>query len=253
MSKLALRNVSKLRGARRVLDHVDVTFGAGRLTAVIGPNGAGKSTLLEVAAGLLAPDEGSVELNGDAIATFHRRLLATRRAYLPQRARVEWPISVERVVALGLTPVLPAFGSLSAAMRSRIGATLERYDLTALRDRAATHLSGGELARVMMARAVVGEPEILIVDEPTEGLDPRHKVEAGRRLRALADTGRTVIVALHDLDLALRIADDVVALKSGRVAAHGTLSTVFADAVLTSVYDVEVRVLPYEGVIRFLD
>lgn len=242
MSGVALHGVSVRRGTRIVLDAVDATFAAGRLTAVIGPNGAGKSTLLDTAAGLRAPDAGHVTLGAAPITALSRTALARRRAYLPQSPRVDWAISVERVVALGLTAHLPAFGGLPARWQPRIDAALDRYDLGALRDRPATQLSGGELARVMLARATVGEPEVLIVDEPTAGLDPRHVLDAGRRLRALADAGCTIVVALHDLDLALRIADDALALKDGRVLAAGPADAVFNGAVLGALYDVDIAV-----------
>jgi iron complex transport system ATP-binding protein len=242
VSGVLLGDVTVRRGARVVLDAVDMVFVPGRLTVVIGPNGAGKSTLLDVAAGLLVPDNGLVRLGVEPLATLSRQTLARRRAYLPQNPRVEWAISVERVVALGLTAHLPAFGRLPAAWQAKIDAALARYDLTALRDRPATQLSGGELARVMLARATVGEPEVLIVDEPTAGLDPRHVLDAGKRLRALADAGCTVVVALHDLDLAARIADEVVAVKAGRIVAAGPARKVFTEAVLTNLYDVAVQV-----------
>lgn len=243
MSVLELAGVTVRRGTRTTLDGVDATFAAGRLTAVIGPNGAGKSTLLDVAAGLLAPAAGSVRLGGAALAQIGRRALARRRAYLPQSPQVDWAISVERVVALGLTAHLPAFGGLPSIWQPRIDAALARLDLLELRDRPATQLSGGELARVMLARATIGEPEVLIVDEPTDGLDPRHAIDAGARLRALADAGCTVVVALHDLDLALRIADAGLALKDGRVVAHGDTAAVFSDSVLGALYDVRARVI----------
>jgi len=243
MSALSLDGVTVRRGERVVLHDAGARFEAGRLTAVIGPNGAGKSTLLSVAAGLLPPDAGTVRLDETPIARVPRRELARRRAYLPQAPRVDWPISVERVVALGLTAHLPAFGGLSPHLRARVAAVLEQFDLAALRDRSATELSGGELARVMLARAVVGEPEVLIVDEPTAGLDPRHALDAARRLRALADAGCAVVVALHDPDLALRIADDAVALRDGVVVADGAATTVFTTKVLSALYDVEMRVV----------
>jgi iron complex transport system ATP-binding protein len=243
VSALILAHVGVVRGGRRVLDGIDVTFERGRLAAVIGPNGAGKSTLLSVAAGLLTPDAGTATLDALPLAAIDRRVLARRRAYLPQRAGVEWPISVERVVALGLTPSLPAFGGLPPALRTRVADTLAQFDLTDLATRPATQLSGGELARVMMARAIVGKPEVLIVDEPTAGLDPRHVIEVGRRLRALADGGCAVIVALHDLDLARRIADDVVAMKDGRVLAAGPTQTVVTSEMLSALYDAPIEVV----------
>ncbi len=255
MSDLSLSKVTVLRGTRRVLDQVDARFAAGRLTAIIGPNGAGKSTLLEVAAGLLLADLGSVSLGDLAIGAIGRRELARRRAYLPQGPSVEWPISVERVVALGLTPSLPTFGGLPASSQPKIEDALATYDLLTLRDRAATKVSGGELARVMLARATVGDPEILIVDEPTAGLDPRHAIAAVKRLRADADRGRTVIMAIHDLNLALRVADDVVAIKDGRIMASGAAETILTEALLARLYDVKVRILrDADGAdIRFLD
>jgi iron complex transport system ATP-binding protein len=238
VSALSLDTVSVRRGARAVLHEASVRFSAGRLTAVIGPNGAGKSTLLAVAAGLIAPDAGAVRLGDVPLGKVGRQALARRRAYLPQAPRVDWPISVERVVALGLTAHLPAFGGLSPRLRARVGETMEQFDLTDLRDRPATELSGGELARVML-----GRPEVLIVDEPTAGLDPRHALDAGRRLRALAEAGCAVVVALHDLDLALRIADDAVALRDGVVVEHGAADTVLTAEVLSALYDVEMRVV----------
>ena len=255
MSALRLEGLTAERGGRVVVDGVDLTFGAGRLTAVIGPNGAGKSTLLDCAAGLLAPARGRVLLGEVDLATLRRRDLARRRAYLPQRAGVEWPISVERVVALGLTPALPAFGDLPASLRPAIGRALADCDLLALRDRPATSLSGGELARVMLARAVVSDPELLIVDEPTAGLDPRHAIDALRRLRARADAGRTVILSIHELDLALRFADDVAALRDGRLLWAGPAAEVMTEANLARLYDVRVRIVrDADGAaVRFLD
>ncbi|MBV9841941.1 MAG: ABC transporter ATP-binding protein [Sphingomonadaceae bacterium] len=242
MSALALRNLVIRRGARTVIAGADIVFHAGRLTAVIGPNGAGKSSMLAAAAGLLPPASGTVWLGADLLSSLPRRELARRRAYLPQRAGVEWPISVERVVALGLAPTLPVFGGVSPTLASAIERALEECDLVGLRDRPATSLSGGELARVMLARAIVGDPEVLIVDEPTAGLDPRHALDAVRRLRARADAGRTVIMAIHEVDLALRFADDVVALRDGAIVAAGAATRVMTEATLSALYDVRAHI-----------
>jgi len=255
MSALQIDGLSIARGGRTVLSDVTVRFGAGRLTAVIGPNGAGKSSLLEAAAGLLAPTSGTIRLGDDPLPSLGRRELARRRAYLPQRAGVEWPIGVARVVALGLAPSLPAFGDLPAAMRDAVERTLAECDLLALRDRPATELSGGELARVMLARAIVGDPELLIVDEPTAGLDPRHALDAVRRLRTRADAGRTVIMAIHEVDLALRFADDVVAIRDGKLLAFGPTDEVMTAPTLATLYDVRTHIRHDEhgAAVRFLD
>jgi iron complex transport system ATP-binding protein len=252
---LRLEGVAVRRGGRGVLDDVSLAFAPGALTAVIGPNGAGKSTLLAVAAGLLAPAAGTVTLDGVALARIERRALARRRAYLPQSPRADWPISVEHVVELGLTPSSAGFGPLPPALAAQVEATLRDHDLLALRDRPATELSGGELSRTMLARAVVGDPELLLVDEPTAGLDPRHAFDAARRLRDRARAGRTVAMAIHDLDLALRFADWVVALKDGRVLAAGPLAEVLDEPLLARLYDMPARLVrsPAGAVVRFLD
>jgi iron complex transport system ATP-binding protein len=242
MTIIRLENVSARRGGRLVLDDITVAMRPGHLTAVIGPNGAGKSSMLDIAAGLKRPEGGIVYVDSEDIRTIGRRRLARRRAYLPQRAGVDWPISVERVVALGLTPSLPAFGDLPSAMALAIDEALEACDLLPLRERPATQLSGGELARTMLARAIVGKPDILIVDEPTAGLDPRHSIDAVRRLRARADAGCAVVMAIHDLDLALNYADAIIALHGGRLLAEGPTVTTATDSLLSTLYDVPVRV-----------
>jgi iron complex transport system ATP-binding protein len=255
MSDVVLESVNAMRGDRRVLHGLDVRFPAGRLTAVIGPNGAGKSTLLSVCAGLLRPAAGRILIGDRPMGELGRRTLARRRAYLPQNPEVHWPISVERLVALGLTPSLPLFGGLPEHLRRKVDEALEAYDLVALRERPADALSGGERSRAMLARAAVGDPEILIVDEPTAGLDPRHALDAMARLRAHADGRRSVIMAIHDLDLATRAADEVLALKDGRVLAAGPVEAVFTEAILTELYDVPARVSrdDFRTVVRFED
>ncbi|NWG54403.1 MAG: ABC transporter ATP-binding protein [Hydrogenophilaceae bacterium] len=255
MTRLEVQSLTVVRGKKRILDRITARIAAPGLTAVIGPNGAGKSTLLMALAGLLKPDEGAVTLDGAPVLAIDRRALARRRAYLPQNARCEWPISVERVVALGLTPVLPAFGALPQAERARISDMLAHCDLTDRREQAATTLSGGELARTMLARAMVGDPEMLIADEPISGLDPRHALDAMRRLRALADAGRLVVAALHDLSLAARYADRVLALKDGRVLVEGATADVFSPALLKDLFDVETRIVRDEAglSVRFVD
>lgn len=211
---IAARNISVTRGGRSILSDVSLSARAGEFIAVIGPNGAGKSTLLSALAGLLTPDAGSVTLDGAPLASLPD--LAGRRAYLPQNPRLEWPISVERLVALGLTPHLPALGGLPPQWQPAITRALEQCDLVSRRDQPATTLSGGEFARAMLARAIVGDPQILIVDEPITGLDPRHAMQSMALLTRFAAAGKLVIASLHDLTLAARHAGRIVALVDGR-------------------------------------
>lgn len=217
MTMLAAENISVSKGGRAILRDVSLQAHAGEFIAVLGPNGAGKSTLLSALAGLLKPQSGQVLLDARAISKVSLRELASRRAYLPQNPRLEWPISVERLVALGLTPKLPATGELPQSHLPAIIRALELCDLAHLRDQPATTLSGGEFARAMLARAIVSMPQILIVDEPITGLDPRHAIECMTLLSRFAREGMLVIASLHDLTLAARYAARIIVLVDGAV------------------------------------
>ena len=223
MTMLAAEGIHVARGGRAILRDVSLQAHAGEFIAVLGPNGAGKSTLLSVLAGLLKPDGGQVMLDAHPIARFQG--LARLRAYLPQNPRLEWPISVERLVALGLTPRLPATGGLPESFAPHITRALEQCDLVEKRDQTATTLSGGEFARAMLARAIVAEPKILMVDEPITGLDPRHAMASMRLLSDIARRGTLVIASLHDLTLAARHASRVIVLVDGAVLGDTDLLT----------------------------
>jgi len=218
MTVLAAENISVTRGGRTILQDVSLQAHAGEFIAVLGPNGAGKSTLLSVLAGLAKPQAGRVLLDAHPLATLSHARLARLRAYLPQNPRLEWPISVERLVALGLTPRLLATGGLPDSFAPAIHKALEACDLLDKKDQAATTLSGGEFARAMLARAIVGEPRILIVDEPITGLDPRHAMACMTLLSRFAANGTLVIASLHDLTLADRHCSRIVVLVDRQVA-----------------------------------
>jgi iron complex transport system ATP-binding protein len=222
MTLLAAENVTvtrptKGKDRRTILRDVSLQAHAGEFIAVLGPNGAGKSTLLSVLAGLLRPDAGQVMLDARRLSRLSPLHLARARAYLPQNPRLEWPLSVERLVALGLSPRLPATGGLPDSFGPAISRALELCDLAGKRDQVATTLSGGEFARAMLARAIVGEPRILIVDEPITGLDPGHAMQCMQLLKDFARNGTLVVAALHDLTLAARYASRVVVVVDGQV------------------------------------
>jgi iron complex transport system ATP-binding protein len=239
MTELGATAVCVRRGGRAILDQVSLRASAGEFIAVIGANGAGKSTLLSVLAGLLKPDAGSIALDGANLAGITGVALARRRAYLPQNPRCEWPISVERLVALGLTPTLPAFGGLPKEFDALITNALQSCDLLEHRLQPVTTLSGGELARAMLARALVGNPDVLIVDEPIAGLDPKHAVDTAKRLRVLANEGKLVMAAIHDLTLAARHATRIVALTNGRVQGDGPTLSTLTPELIRSAFDVD--------------
>lgn len=217
MTMLAAEHLTVRRGQRAVLEDISLQLHAGEFVAVIGPNGAGKSTLLAALAGLIRPDDGSVTLDAHPIHRVPLAQLARRRAYLPQNPRLEWPLAVERLVALGLTPQLPAVGPLPEQFEPAIAKALEACDLVTQRRQPATTLSGGEFARAMLARALVGEPQMLLVDEPITGLDPRHAMAMMKLLSRQASAGKLVVASLHDLTLAARHATRIIALVDGRL------------------------------------
>jgi iron complex transport system ATP-binding protein len=238
MSILDATRLCVRRGPRAILDNVSLHAESGDFVAVIGANGAGKSTLLTVLAGLLKPDSGMVTLDGMPIHALSGMKLAQRRAYLPQNPRCEWPISVERLVALGLTPTLPALGGLPASFAPRIEQALLACDLIDHREQPATTLSGGELARAMLARALVADPDVLIIDEPIAGLDPKHALDTARRLQLLAKAGKLVIASIHDLTLAGRYANRIFALANGAVAGDGPTESTLTPEMIRSAFQV---------------
>ncbi len=249
MTEITASDIVVRRGGRAIVQSASLRARSGELIAVIGPNGAGKSTLLASLAGLLVPDAGAIHVDGRAIGAFSRVDLARRRAYLPQNPRCEWPISVERLIALGLTPTLPAFGGLPPSFETRVTDMLAQWDLLLQRHQAATTLSGGELTRAMLARALVGDPDILIADEPTSGLDPRHALDTLQRLRELARAGKLIIAALHDLTLAARYATRLIALDRGRIVADGPPREILNADLLRSVFDVEGNITGADGAV----
>ena len=249
MTEIGATSLVIRRGGRAIVQNATLRAQSGELVAVIGANGAGKSTLLASLAGLLAPDSGTILIDGHAIAAFTRVELARLRAYLPQNPRCEWPISVERLIALGLTPTLPVFGDLPAAFETRITEMLAQWDLRPQREQAATTLSGGELARAMLARALVGDPNILIADEPISGLDPRHALDTLARLRALAASGKLVIISIHDLTLAARYATRLIVIDRGRIVTEGRPGEILTPALLRDVFEVEGNITGADGAI----
>ncbi len=242
MTTLDVSSLVIRRGSRNIVNDVSLSAHTGEFIALVGANGAGKSTLISVIAGLMRPDAGSVMLDGQALNAFRRQDLACLRAYLPQNPFCEWPISVERLVALGLTPSLPAIGKMPAAYVSKIAETLNSFDLNDHRDQPATTLSGGELTRAMLARALVGDPQLLFVDEPIAGLDPRHALDTIKRLRTLAENEKLVVASLHDLTLATRYATRIVAMHDGQVVADGAPAEIVTPELLREIFDVDARI-----------
>ena len=228
MTSLSVRSLTVSLGDAQVLAGVDLEIAAGAVVGLIGPNGAGKTTLLRAMAGLLTPDGGAIRVNGEPLQTIARPALARTLAYLPQGGDSHWAVTVETLVNLGRLPRQAPWAAPSDRDRLAVARALEACDVAQFRSRPVTQLSGGERSRVLLARALAGEPELLLADEPVAGLDPGHQLDVMERLRALATSGAGVVVVMHDLTLAARYCDRLVLLFDGRIAAEGS-----ADAVLS--------------------
>jgi iron complex transport system ATP-binding protein len=233
---------------RDILRDVALAVAPGDLVAVAGPNGAGKSTLLRVLAGLTSPQAGTVHLDGTDIAALAPRERGRAIAYLPQERTVHWPLKVRTVVALGRIPhgSGPQRGE-SDIDRAMIAAALRQTDIETLADRPIGELSGGERARVLIARALAQDAGILIADEPTAGLDPAHALALFETFQRIVAQGRIVIVALHDLSLALRYCPRAVLMKDGTVAASGPARDVMTENEIGRVYGVTAKIADIEG------
>ncbi len=243
MSGLALELLSvgvRLAG-RDVLCDVSTTLRSGTLTALLGPNGAGKTTLLRAIAGLV-PSTGRMRLAGADTAALSLPERARRIAYLPQGHVAHWPLPVRDIVALGRY----AAGArdparLAAADRAIVEAAMERTDCLRFADRDVQTLSGGERARVMLARVLAADAPVILADEPTAALDPRHQLSVMRLLQAEARRGAMVVAVTHDITLAARFADRVILLAAGSLAADAPPAQALDDARMAAVYGVSVR------------
>ena len=226
-------------GRVRVLDRVSVSASMGSLVGLVGPNGAGKTTLIRVLGGLLVPDSGKVFLEGERLDQLSHNSRARRLGYLSQDRNVYWPVTVERLVSLGRLPHRGLWDSLSEEDAEAIEAALISADVADLKHRTVTALSGGELARVLLARVLAGGPKILLADEPVSGLDPEQSLQVLEVLRNLVRAGCLVIIVIHDLTLASRFCDRLILLKQGQLIADGSPKEVLSPAHLASVYGID--------------
>jgi iron complex transport system ATP-binding protein len=244
--ELAARGLHVRLGGRAVLDGIDLAFRSGEVTAVVGPNGAGKSTLMTCLAGLRLPDGGGVSLGGAALAKLGDRERARRIGYLPQAPAIAWRLDVRTFVRLGRTAHRGVFGQ-GAGDAVAGERALARTSLTAFAGRDVATLSGGERARVLIARALAGDPAWLLADEPLTGLDLGHQLDAAELLRVIARSGAGVVVTVHDLAFAARVADRVVVMAGGQVIADGRATQALSPQVLSSAYAVDAGWLGGEG------
>jgi iron complex transport system ATP-binding protein len=231
---------ASLSGAR-VLRGLSLDIEGPSFVGLIGPNGAGKTTLVRAVADLI-PFEGRVEFSGASIHDLAPRERGRRIAYLAQNAESHWPLSVERLVALGRLPHLEPFRAPGAADAAAIARAMMLADVARFAGRDVLALSSGERARVLLARALAVEAPLLLVDEPVASLDPYHQIGVMEVLQAYAGGGRMVVAVLHDLSLAARYCDRLVLIDNGRLHAEGAPADVLTRENLRAVYRVEAEV-----------
>ena len=236
------RALSFYRRNRTILDCVDFVVAPGRTVAIVGPNGAGKSTLLKLLTGELAPSSGEIRLDGKPLTAFAPQELARRRAVLPQSASVSFPFTVAEIVALGVV------GHFTRADKeSLVARALTTVEMPQFAARFYDELSGGERQRVQLARVFAqlwasGGKSYLLLDEPTSSLDLSHQLLTLELARRHAARGAGVICVLHDLNLAAMAANEIVALKNGRVVAAGAPAAIVTDALMAELYGVTCKV-----------
>jgi iron complex transport system ATP-binding protein len=235
-------------GDKLILEGIDFGVSPGEVVGLVGPNGVGKTTLLRLAAGMLSAKSGDIVLGDRSLASLTRREIAQRVALVPQDLHVSFPFRVGELVMMGRAPHQPLVGLESESDVARALEALERLGIAHLADRGIETLSGGERQLVLFARALVQDPDLLLLDEPTAFLDLKHRVDVLQEIRAFARLGRAALVVSHDLSLAARSCDRIVLLApgagTGRVAAVGLPAEILTAENLRGAFGIETLTFP---------
>jgi len=245
---IRVEDLSLSYGSREVLSHIAFDAQKGDFIGVIGPNGAGKTTLLRALGGSLTPKTGAVLYGGEDIRHIGRRELSRRVAFVPQALKIPVAFTVAELVAMGRIPYLGGWAGLGSHDREVVGRVMDQTDLTELSDRPVNELSAGEQQRAVVAMALAQEPGILLLDEPTAYLDIQHTWQLLELIHKLNSTQElTVIMCLHDLNLAAEFCERLLLLERGRLAAQGVTGEVLQADILSRVYAHPVDVVTTEA------
>ena len=229
---ITAEGISVSLAGKEVLDGVTARA-EDEFVGVVGPNGAGKTTLIRAANGAAEPDDGVVRVGGDELSSLSSREVSRRVATMPQNTDVSFEFTVEEVVRMGRHPHVPRFGTDTT---NKVREAMERVDIAQFADRSVHEVSGGERQRVLLARCLAQDADVLLLDEPTASLDVNHAVETLSLVRSLVGEGRTAVAAIHDLDLAARFCDRLVLIGDGRVVASGTPKEVLTEENVEAVF-----------------
>jgi iron complex transport system ATP-binding protein len=236
------RNLSFAYQDRAVLQRLSLSVARGEMVGILGPNGSGKTTLLKLLSGILF-GKGEVKLNGKSIERYGRRELSKLFAVVPQESRVNFPYTVVEIVMMGRACHHSAFALEGKEDLDVARTSMKLTDSLSLSGRYLHELSGGEKQRVMIARALAQEPEVLLLDEPSAFLDLKHQVQVFELLRRLnSECGLTIVAALHDLNLAALFFPRLVMLCEGQIHRDGTPTEVLTEKTIEEVYGIRVRV-----------
>ena len=243
---IALEGATKRYGHTTVLDDVTVSFGEVGVTALIGPNGAGKSTLFGLVGRLIAPDAGTVTVDGEDVRTASSRDLARTLAVLRQDNHIAARLTVEDLVEFGRFP--HSGGRLTVEDRDHIERAIDYLDLQPFRHRFLDELSGGQRQRAFIAMVLAQDTKYVLLDEPLNNLDLKHMTEIMKLVRRMADElGKRIVVVLHDINFAATYSDRIVAMRGGRIVADAACADIMRPEVLGAVYGTAVEVREIDG------
>ncbi len=242
MTKLVANALTVSADQKALVRDANLELSQGELIVVLGPNGAGKTSMIRGLLGLEIPSSGSARLDGVEIRDLAPAERAQKVAYLPQIRPLAWPNQVRDIVALGRFSHGAALGRLKGQDAEAVDRAIEACDLSHLVDRSADTLSGGELARVHCARAIATEAPLLIADEPTAALDPRHQFRILDLIKRFVDAGGGALLVLHDIELAARYATRLIWMKDGQIVADGSPEETLSAERLADVYEIKAEV-----------
>jgi len=243
---IKINNLNFSYGKRRILDGINLSFEASQIVSLVGPNGSGKSTLLKCLCRILKSTDNTIFIDGKALEYYSRREMAQLIAYVPQQPALNLAVSVIDAVKIGRSPYIGY--TLSKNDEIIVFEVIEQLGLTEHAFRSLRELSGGERQRVLLSRVIAQQARILLLDEPTSALDLKNQLEIATLLRAIQKQQQlTVIVAIHDLNLAARFSDNVVQLKQGKIYAHGSWNETMTEQSILEIYGVQAFLSEVQG------